>query len=125
MDKVFYQDFLMDFPYDKNEYPLVDIKYVDNISHAQEYGQPYNLFDVAYGYYRTISFQYLHDCLDKEKWFKIFECIAKLDGVILVDDIIVINDEVREMKEFYLKVYYWNLRQYNQNIYVYRKQLHP
>ncbi len=122
MDKVFYQDFLMDFPYDKNEYPLVDIKYVDNISHAQEYGQPYNLFDVAYGYYRIISFQYLHNCLDKEKWLEIFERIAKLDGIILVDDIIVINDEVREMKEFYLKAYYWNLRQYNQNIYVYRKQ---
>lgn len=122
MDKIFYQDFLMDFPYDENEYPIVEIRYVDDISHIQEYGQSYNLFDVEYGYYRTISFQYLHDCLKVEKWSEIFNCVATLDGVILVDDIIVMNDEVKELKEFYLKTYYWNLKQHNPNIYVYQKQ---
>ncbi len=118
MSKYLYQDYLMDFPYDDNENPIVEFEYKDDISMAQEYGTPYNLFDSLYGYNRFISFQYLHDIVDKNKWNEIFSKIKEYDIFILVDDLDIINEEVKEMKTFYLKTYYWNLKQYNKNVFL-------
>lgn len=110
----------MDFPYDKNENPITTIQYINDITFAQEFGEPYNLFDYSNGFYRYISFQELHDTNDENKWRDILSSVSCLDGLILIDDIHVNNDEVKDMKNFYLKVYYWNLKQHNENVYVYK-----
>ncbi len=119
-NKYFYQDYLMDFPYDNNEFPLVTINYINTLEYAQEFDIPFNLFDLPGKYYRYLSFQFLHDQKEKEKWEELFKQVKKLDGVIIVDDINIWNKEVYSMKEFYLKVYYWNIKQYNQNVFVFK-----
>lgn len=119
MSKYFYQDFLMNFPYDDNEFPVIDLKYINDISNAQKYGEPYNLFDFSNGYVRYFSFTELHELEKESDWNNIFSKILEFDSVIIIDDLKIKNIEVISMKEFYLKVYYWNFLQHNTNIFVY------
>ncbi len=122
MNKIFYQDFLMNFPYDEHEFPKVDIEYTNDLFGAEQYGIPYNLFDIQNGYNRYISFQLLHNATKISFWNKLFYDISSFDRIILIDDININNIEVNEMKDFYLKAYYWNLKQYNKNVYIYKQQ---
>lgn len=120
-NRIFYQDYLMDFEKDSNDYPVVSLKYIDNIDDCLDINYEYNLFDIQNSLIkRTISFQKLHDMLKKEVWNKLLNKVKNLDLVVIVDDIIIDNTEVCEMKDFYLKVYYWNLFQVNQNTYIYK-----
>lgn len=116
-NKILYQDFLMDFSKDENDNPIVDLQYIDSIEGFYPISVDYNLFDIN-GMNRFVSFQYLHNLLKKEDWNMLFKKCSKCDKVILVDDIKILNDEVFEMKKFYLKVYYLNLLKYNSSTYI-------
>lgn len=117
-DKVFYQDFLMEIPTTNDEFPDVELQYVESLEGFSDILDEYNLFDCMLGKIRTISFQRLHNMLAKNEWEHIFDLASKCDKVILIDDILIKNEEVRSIKEFYLKVYYLNLKKYNNNTYV-------
>ena len=109
--KFFYQDFLMDVPCD-NDYPVVELKYVNSIANCASFDEKDNLLDYIDGKVRTISFKYLHNLLDIREWEKIFEIISNFKKLIIVDDIEIVNIEVSPMKDFYLKIYYVNLSKY-------------
>lgn len=111
----------MDFPYDDNEFPVVDLKYINDINSAQKFNEPYNLFDFSFGYKRYFNFSELHELEKESEWNDIFLKITKFESVIIVDDLPIKNDEVKSMKEFYLKVYYWNFLQHNSNVFIYIK----
>lgn len=119
MSKYFYQDYLMDFPYDDNEFPIVELKYIRDIKDVQKFNEPYNLFDFSYGYKRYFNFSELHELEKESEWNDIFLKITKFESVIIVDDLPIKNNEVKDMKEFYLKVYYWNFLQHNHNVFIY------
>ena len=110
--KVFYQDFLMDIPCEK-DYPIVKLKYIDSIYNYASFDEKDNLLDYIDGKIRTISLGYLHNLLEEKEWHILYEMVKKFHKLIIVDDIFVINEEVKPIKDFYLKVYYYNL-----NIYV-------
>ena len=118
-NKIFYQDFLMDFSKDDNDNPIVELKYLDSMEGFLPISTKYNLFDVVNGMNRFISFQYLHNLLNKDEWDLLFKKCLKCDKVLLIDDIKILNNEVVEMKKFYLKVYYLNLLKYNSCTYIY------
>lgn len=118
-NKIFYQDFLMDFSKDDNDNPIVELKYLDSMEGFLPISTKYNLFDVVNGMNRFISFQYLHNLLNKDEWDLLFKKCSKCDKVLLIDDIEILNNEVIEMKNFYLKVYYLNLLKYNSCTYIY------
>lgn len=117
-NKILYQDFLMDFSKDENDNPVVDLQYIDSIEGFYPISVDYNLFDLN-GMNRFVSFQYLHNLLKKEDWNMLLKKCSKCDKVLLVDDIKILNDEVFEMKKFYLKLYYLNLLKYNSSTYIY------
>ncbi len=117
-NKYFYQDFLMEFPKDENDYPIVQLKYLDSKDDFFPLSVDYTLFDFD-KVKRYISFQQLHDTLDKIKWDVVLDKCSKCDVLLLIDDIKITNDELIEMKNFYLKVYYFNLLKYNKNTYIY------
>lgn len=110
--KVFYQDFLMDIPCEK-DYPIVKLKYIDSIYNYASFDEKDNLLDYIDGKIRTISLGYLHNLLEEKEWHILYEMVKKLHKLIIVDDIFIINEEVKPIKDFYLKVYFYNL-----NIYV-------
>ena len=118
-NKIFYQDFLMDFSKDDNDNPIVKLKYLDSMEEFLPISTKYNLLDIVNGMNRFISFQYLHNLLNKDEWDLLFEKCSKCDKVLLIDDIKILNNEVVEMKKFYLKVYYLNLLKYNPCTYIY------
>lgn len=119
MSNYFYQDYLMNFPYDDNEFPIVELKYINDINNVQKFNEPYNLFDFSYGYIRYFNFSELHELEKESEWNDIFLKITKFESVIIVDDLPIKNNEVKDMKEFYLKVYYWNFLQHNPNVFIY------
>ena len=117
--KIFYQDFLMNFDMDSNEFPKVKLKYIYNIDHYPDLNEPDNLFDCIDGKNRVISFQILHDTLNEAEWENMLSKAKCVDMLIIIDDIKIENDEVADMKDFYLKVYYWNFSNLNSNTYIY------
>jgi len=109
----------MDFPYDSFGYPIIDIELINDVNSCADINDEYNLFDYSNGVNRTISFQYLHDLVNEDLWQKLFTIVEKVNSVIIIDDIIIKNDEVKCMKDFYLKVYYYNLKKHNNKTYIY------
>ena len=96
-EKVFFQDFLFEnMPVDKDEYPLVPIKYLTTDPKEQ---------------ITFLSLDKLFRLSTKSEWNKLFEIITN-KVVCIVDDVPVQNEEMRPYKMFYLKTYIYNLSQH-------------
>ena len=57
--------------------------------------------------------------LTKEKdWNTLFTLISKYKSVYLIDDISLENDELKDYKDFYLKTYFYKIKNYCSNCFI-------
>ena len=93
-DKKFYQDFLFEtISTDEQEYPAVELSY-----------STIEVPDIE------ISLTYLMSILTQPAWDKLIAS-TKNKKVVIYDDVPVNNTEVLPYKLFYLKVYYYLLKE--------------
>jgi len=92
-NKVFYQDFLFDsINLDEQEYPDVELTY-ERIENP----------DIR------IYLSKLMNIFTRQDWDKMSESLRR-KTVVIYDDIKIINQEVLPYKMFYLKTYYYHLK---------------
>ncbi len=116
MSNTFYQDFLFEnIKTDENEFPLIEIKHSDLLPYCEEYKPDFQkgLFDSF-----SIKFTQLIDMTKEEDWNNLLARTSKYNTVYLIDDISLENEELREYKDFYLKTYFYKLKEACPNCFV-------
>lgn len=102
-DKIFFQDYLFeDLPVDKYDNPIVTVNVM-----------PADLKSECV----SVSLDKLFRLNTKKEWEKFIGNISN-KNVCIVDDVPIVNEEVKPYKEFYLKTYYFNLSRYCKTCYV-------
>ena len=116
MRKIFYQDFLFeDIKTDASEFPLIELEYFDSYPYCEEYyaNMQKGLFDSL-----SIKLSQLIELTKEKDWNTLFAIITKYKSVYLIDDIPLENDEVKEYKDFYLKTYFYKIKNYCSNCFI-------
>ncbi|MCQ2512992.1 MAG: hypothetical protein MJ092_06385 [Lachnospiraceae bacterium] len=113
--KVFFQDFLFEgIPIDKDDKPAVELEYTDNTVMCSVVN-PYQSFD----YYNVaLNFSDLVEMRDESDWLNMLKKIDSCNTVVLVDNMPLQNAELVPYKEFYMKTYYYTLKQHCKNCFV-------
>ena len=102
-NKVFFQDHLFeDLPVDKYDNPMVTV----NVMPAELKSECV-----------SVSLDKLFRLNTKKEWGRLISNITN-KNVCIVDDVPIVNEEVKPYKEFYLKTYYFNLSKYCRTCYV-------
>jgi hypothetical protein len=83
-------------PVDKQENPIVDLKYIMKKD------------DLVGSDFIEVSFDSLTKMNKEAEWRKLYQRIEK-SNVIIRDDVNIENAEIVPYKEFYLKTYFYNL----------------
>lgn len=103
--RVFFQDFIFeDLPVDEYDNPAVTID---------------EIFDITTSEIIRVSLDRLLRMNKKQEWDDLYSRISGCVAVI-IDDLQLLNDEIRPYKEFYLKSYYYNLSKYAKKCFVLR-----
>lgn len=105
-DKVFFQDFLFkELPVDKQDFPITEIiDLPDSIKKSD---------CVVLSFERLLRMNHLYE------WNRLFSS-AKNKIVCINDDVILKNEELLIYKDFYLKMYIYNIMQNCKECYVCR-----
>ena len=108
MNVYFFQDFLLqNLPVDENEVFHVDLKYATEDDIPIPLAGPFPVDP-----FLVMSFSKLMKIKKPESWRDLFLKIECVHIVYLLDDLFVKNEEVLPYKQFWLKVYFWNIRQH-------------
>lgn len=113
--RLFYQDFLyQDMTVDKNDYPDVVLEYCIDVAGC-------SIVDVnkaASSPEAIIKLTKLMSIRKEEDWARLEKNVEKLKKVIIEDDIELKNSELDDYKLFFLKTYFWRLRQCCKDCYI-------
>ena len=102
-NRIFFQDYLFeDLPVDKYDNPMVTVNLM-----------PEDLKTACV----SVSLDKLFRINTKKEWERLISNVSN-KSVCIVDDVPVVNEEVRPYKEFYLKTYYFNLSKHCKICYV-------
>lgn len=111
-DNYFFQDFLFeDLPVNEQDYPDVEI-----IMISKDIAQTMNA--------EMLSLDYLLRCNKEKEWDDIFEKIKDKD-VLIIDDIKLINQEMKPYKDFYLRTYCYNIERHCRKCFVMKNNQSP
>ncbi len=116
MRKIFYQDFLFeDIKTDVSEFPIIELEYSECYPYCEEY-----YTNMQKGLYDSLSIKLsqLIELTKEKDWNTLFAIITKYKSVYLIDDIPLENDEVKEYKDFYLKTYFYKIKNYCSNCFI-------
>lgn len=117
MEKIFYQDFLFkDMEFDQNEYPNVQLEYAPLPKTYKKYQDRISYKN------RTsclaISFNQLLLIKKLNKWEKLKKIVKECSSVYIIDDVPIVNEELKSFKEFYLKSYFFTFKRLNNDCYI-------
>lgn len=112
---------LRDIKTDNADIPECEICYIDAIKEMSHINDEYNLFDYAYGVNRYILLSELFQMSDEVDWMQLLLRIKRYDSITIVNDFVLQNEELHFAVEFYIKVFFWQLRRNCQKCYVYEK----
>ena len=101
---------------DLKEFPCVKVLYTTECNNIYKYKLRKKLNKNCNTV--AISIQQLMSITTEEAWNKMMQEISAFDRVLLVDDMKIHNVELLPYKEFYLKAYYYKLKEQNANSYV-------
>ena len=110
-------------PFDKKDYPEGEFEYIETIDQQSNIFEDYNLFDYMYGTNRYIKLSELFEADSKAKWSTIKIKASGCDSITIFNDVLIENEEVRFIDDFYLKVFYLALKNENPNCYVYETKI--
>ena len=114
MNQFFYQDFLIrDIPLTEREEPAVALRYISADDLPLPLAGPFPVEPFV-----QISMSKLIEMTDPESWENLFDETSKVNATYLIDDVAIKNEEVAPFKDFWLKVYYWNLCNHCSTCYV-------
>ena len=100
---------------------IADIaEYVDNIVNRSSLFDDPNLFDYAFGCNRFVKLSELFDADNSEKWENLLDRARNCDSIAIVKDISCKNIELSFIENFYMKVFYSELKSVNPACYIYQ-----
>ena len=113
--RVFYQDFLYhDMQVDKEDFPDVKLEYCNDVAE-------YSIVDVhkaASSSEAIVNLTRLMSIRNEEDWNQLEKNVAKLKRIIIKDNLELRNSELDEYKDFYLKTYFYRLKQCCEECYI-------
>ena len=114
MNQFFYQDYLIkDMPLTEREEPAVNLRYISIDDFPFPLAGPFPVEPFV-----QVSMSKLMEMTDQGAWDKLFDEIRDVNTTYLIDDMTVKNEESSLFKNFWLKVYYWNLGKHCTTCYI-------
>lgn len=116
MRKIFYQDFLFEnIKTDASDFPIIELEYSESCPYCKEY-----CTNMQKGLYDSLSIKLsqLIELTQENDWNTLFAIVSKYKSVYLIDDILLKNDELKEYKDFYLKTYFYKIKNYCSNCFI-------
>ena len=95
-------------------------EYVDSIVNRSSIFEEPNLFDCAFGCNRYVKLSELFNADNSEKWKYLLDRARNCDSITIVKDISYKNIELSFIENFYLKVFYSELKKANPVCYIYQ-----
>ncbi len=114
-NRVFYQDFLYhDMLVDKNDFPDVKLEYCNDVA-------GYSRVDVHKAVSTSeakVNLTRLMSIRKEDDWNQLENNVAKLKKVVIEDDLEIRNSELDDYKDFFLKTYFYRLKQCCKECYI-------
>jgi hypothetical protein len=110
-----------DIDLEKNDTPVCNIIYTNSIDDKTHISYDYNLFDCIYGFNRYINLTELFKANEETTWKAIMERIQECDSITIVNDITTDNDELSFITDFYVRVFYSDVKSHCSQCYLYEK----
>lgn len=95
-------------------------EFVDSIVNRSSLFDGPNLFDYAFGCNRYVKLSELFNADDIEKWEDLLDRARNCDSIAIVKDISCKNIELSFIEDFYVNVFYSELKNANSACYIYQ-----
>lgn len=112
-------DWLKDLQTDYEDMPKCEIYYVESLNIMSHINSDYNLFDYMYGTKRYIYLSELLEIHDSLEWKRLIDHVEQCDSITIAHDLIVKNNELIFAVNFYIRVFYCQLRKHCPCCYLY------